>query len=140
MTVSSISSYALTVDHLRVQSLRNPNGIDVLSPQFSWQLHSDERNVVQTAYQLMIFNDADNAHPIYRWLKSQAGFAGFDMNHELGKLMDEMLTRQDPDYAKNPDIKWNFTKFVISRDGSKVVRFESTTEPEDLADCIESML
>ena len=65
MTVSSISSYALTVDHLRVQSLRNPNGIDVLSPQFSWQLHSDERNVVQTAYQLMIFNDADNAQPIY---------------------------------------------------------------------------
>ena len=65
MTVSSISSYALTVDHLRVQSLRNPNGIDVLSPQFSWQLHSDERNVVQTAYQLMIFNDANDAQPIY---------------------------------------------------------------------------
>lgn len=84
--------------------------------------------------------NGDNAHPIYRWLKSQAGFAGFDMNHELGKLMDEMLTRQDPDYAKNPDIKWNFTKFVVSRDGRKVVRFESTTEPEDLADCIESML
>lgn len=84
--------------------------------------------------------NGDNAHPIYRWLKSQAGFAGFDMNHELGKLMDEMLTRQDPDYAKNPDIKWNFTKFVVSRDGRKVVRFESTTEPEDLAECIESML
>lgn len=84
--------------------------------------------------------NGENAHPIFQWLKSKAGFAGFDPNHKLGKLMHQMLSKQDPDYAKNPDIKWNFTKFVISRDGTKVVRFEPTTEPEDLASCIESML
>lgn len=84
--------------------------------------------------------NGENAHPIFQWLKSQAGFAGFDLNHKLGKLMHKMLSSQDPDYAKNPDIKWNFTKFVISRDGTKVVRFESTSEPEELSACIESML
>ncbi len=84
--------------------------------------------------------NGENAHPIFQWLKSKAGFAGFNPNHKLGKLMHNMLSKQDPDYAKNPDIKWNFTKFVISRDGTKVVRFEPTTEPEELSTCIESML
>lgn len=84
--------------------------------------------------------NGENAHPIFQWLKGQAGFAGFDLNHKLGKLMHKMLSSQDPDYAKNPDIKWNFTKFVISRDGTKVVRFEPTSEPEELSACIESML
>ena len=84
--------------------------------------------------------NGENAHPIFQWLKSQAGFAGFNLDHKLGKLMDQMLSKQDPDYAKNPDIKWNFTKFVVSRDGTKVVRFESTTEPEELAAYIETIL
>ena len=81
-----------------------------------------------------------NAHPIFQWLKSQAGFAGFDPNHKLTKILDEMLRKQDPDFEKNPDIKWNFTKFVISRDGSQVVRFEPTAEPGELAARIEEML
>ncbi|MBO6004928.1 MAG: glutathione peroxidase [Verrucomicrobia bacterium] len=81
-----------------------------------------------------------NAHPVFQWLKSQAGFAGFDPNHKLTKILDEMLRKQDPDFEKNPDIKWNFTKFVISRDGSQVVRFEPTSEPKELAACIEKML
>ena len=81
-----------------------------------------------------------NAHPVFQWLKSQAGFAGFDPNHKLTKILDEMLRKQDPAFEKNPDIKWNFTKFVISRDGSQVVRFEPTSEPKELAACIEKML
>ena len=81
-----------------------------------------------------------NAHPVFQWLKSQAGFAGFDPNHKLTKILDEMLRKQDPDFEKNPDIKWNFTKFVIARDGSQVVRFEPTSEPKELAACIEKML
>ena len=81
-----------------------------------------------------------NAHPVFQWLKSQAGFAGFDPNHKLTKILDEMLRKQDPDFEKNPDIKWNFTKFVISRDGSQLVRFEPTSEPKELAACIEKML
>ncbi|MBQ7589134.1 MAG: glutathione peroxidase [Verrucomicrobia bacterium] len=81
-----------------------------------------------------------NAHPIFQWLKSQAGFAGFDPSHKLTKILNEMLRKQDPDFEKNPDIKWNFTKFIISRDGSKVVRFEPTAEPGELAARIEEML
>ena len=84
--------------------------------------------------------NGDSAHPIYQWLKSQAGFAGFNPEHPLTKLLDEMFTKADPDYASKPDIKWNFTKFLISREGSVVCRFEPTTEPQDMEASIEQEL
>ena len=59
------SAFALTVDNLRVQSLRNPSGVDLTALQFTWQLHSDERGVVQNSYQLVLASDADGESVIY---------------------------------------------------------------------------
>ena len=84
--------------------------------------------------------NGDGAHPIYQWLKSQAGFAGFDPAHPLTKILDDMFTKADPDYASQPDIKWNFTKFLISRKGTVVCRFEPTTEPQGMEKSIEKEL
>ena len=84
--------------------------------------------------------NGDGAHPIYQWLKSQAGFAGFDPAHPLTKILDDMFTKADPDYASKPDIKWNFTKFLISRKGTVVCRFEPTTEPQGMEGSIETEL
>ena len=67
-----------------------------------------------------------NAHPLYTWLKAQKGFGGFDTNDQRGKMMDGMLRRQDADYDKKSDIKWNFTKFLVSRDGRVLKRYEPT--------------
>jgi glutathione peroxidase len=79
-------------------------------------------------------------HPIFTYLKSQAGFAGFNPAHPIAKILDELLSKANPDYAKTPDIKWNFTKFLISKDGSKVQRFEPTSTPEEIAASIEALL
>ena len=79
-------------------------------------------------------------HPIFTYLKSQAGFAGFNPAHPIAKILDELLSKANPDYAKTPDIKWNFTKFLIFRDGSKVQRFEPTSTPEEIAASIEALL
>jgi glutathione peroxidase len=84
--------------------------------------------------------NGENEHPIYKWLKSQAGFAGFDPDHKLTKVLDEMFTKADKDYASKPDIKWNFTKFLISREGKVVCRFEPTTEPQGMEESIEKEL
>jgi glutathione peroxidase len=84
--------------------------------------------------------NGDGAHPIYKWLKSQAGFAGFNPEHPLTKILDEMFTKDDPDYASKPDIKWNFTKFLISPEGNVVCRFEPTTEPQEMEERIEEEL
>lgn len=46
------------VDHLKTENLTNPIGLDVLQPYFSWQLMSNQRNVMQTAYELRVATDA----------------------------------------------------------------------------------
>ena len=60
--------------------------------------------------------NGDDAHPLYDWLKSEKGGL-------LGK-----------------NIKWNFAKFLVGRDGQVVKRFAPTTEPAKLADDIEKAL
>jgi glutathione peroxidase len=57
------------------------------------------------------------AHPLYQWLKSNA----------KGLLGSEA-------------IKWNFTKFLVDRNGEVVDRFAPTTKPEDLQANVEALL
>ena len=84
--------------------------------------------------------NGSDENPIFTWLKSQAGFAGFNPAHPIAKILDEILSKADPDYTKKPDIKWNFTKFLISKDCTKVQRFEPTSTPEEIAASIEALL
>jgi len=65
-----------------------------------------------------------NESPLYTYLKSQKGFAGFDLSEPTGSKLDQMFKKNDPDYAKNPSIKWNFTKFLVSKDGKVIKRYE----------------
>lgn len=44
----------LKVDHLKIENLINPIGLDVPQPYFSWKLISDQRNVMQTAYEIRV--------------------------------------------------------------------------------------
>jgi glutathione peroxidase-family protein len=73
-----------------------------------------------------------NAHPLYTYLKSQKSFGGFDLNDKTGKLLDDMMRKRDANYDKNPDIKWNFTKFLVSRDGRVLKRYEPTDKIADI--------
>ncbi len=70
--------------------------------------------------------NGENESPLYTYLKAQKGFEGFDMEDKLGPLLDQMLSKADPDYAKKPSIKWNFTKFLIDCNGKVVKRYEPT--------------
>ncbi len=81
-----------------------------------------------------------NASPLFTFLKTQQGFGGFDSADERGKFMDQMLRRQDADYDKKADIKWNFTKFLVSRDGRVVRRFEPTDKMSNVEMAIEAEL
>ncbi|MEI9955938.1 MAG: family 78 glycoside hydrolase catalytic domain [Ferruginibacter sp.] len=49
-----ISSAQVTIKNLRCEMLTNPLGIDATQPRFSWQLQSNQRNVTQTSYQIII--------------------------------------------------------------------------------------
>ena len=67
-----------------------------------------------------------NESPLFAYLKAQKGFGGFDLTDQMGKLLDNMMRKRDADYDKKADIKWNFTKFLVSRDGRVVKRYEPT--------------
>ena len=54
--------------------------------------------------------------------------------------MGIMLKKIDKNYKQNPDIKWNFTKFVIDRDGNVVARFEPTADMKDVEACVASLM
>ncbi len=54
--------------------------------------------------------------------------------------MSAMLKKIDSDYKNNPEIKWNFTKFVVDRKGNVVARFEPTADMNDVKACVESLL
>ena len=83
--------------------------------------------------------NGENANSIFKWLYGQKPFAGFGEG-ETAAFMDQMLARQDPDYASNPDIKWNFTKFLIDKKGKVVARYEPTVAPEAIEKDIEALL
>jgi hypothetical protein len=54
---SATFSFAqLSIQSLLVENKVNPIGLDVLNPRFSWQLASDKRNVMQTAYEIRVAN------------------------------------------------------------------------------------
>ena len=77
--------------------------------------------------------------PLYTYLKSQKGFEGFGMG-PMALAMGAMLKKIDKDYKKNPDIKWNFTKFVVDRDGNVVARFEPTADMKKVEACVAELL
>ena len=80
-----------------------------------------------------------NELPLYTWLKSQKGFEGFE-EHPLKGKVEKRLNAIDPDWASKPDIKWNFTKFVIDREGNVVARFEPTADMAEVEACVKALL
>ena len=82
-------------------------------------------------------NGAD-AEPIFEYLKTQAPTEEY---HGLKAKGAAMLFKSiSKSVEKDSDIKWNFTKFLISRDGETIKRYAPTTEPKDFEKDVEEML
>lgn len=82
-------------------------------------------------------NGADE-HPIFSWLKEQA--PSEEYKGLKAKATHTMLKGISTTAKKEGDILWNFTKFLIAKDGTTVKRFAPTTEPKDFEQEIEAML
>ena len=80
-----------------------------------------------------------NESPLFTYLKSKQGFKGFG-NGTQAKFMDEMMKKSDPNYASKPDIKWNFTKFLVDSKGEVVARFEPTASMNFVSTVVSSKL
>lgn len=80
------------------------------------------------------------AEPLFKWLEDNTKFEGFDKLHPLGQLLETSLKNMDPNFDKKSNIKWNFTKFLIDRNGNIAKRFEPTTQMVDIENAIDALI
>jgi glutathione peroxidase len=81
-----------------------------------------------------------NAHPIFKYLTMKAPYQGIDQSNMSGKILHKFLNEELPDYLVGDSIKWNFTKFLIDREGNVIGRYESPVEPMDMVKDITKAL
>ncbi len=78
------------------------------------------------------------ADPIFEYLKTQAPTEEYNgLKAKSAALLFKTISTS---VEKDSDIKWNFTKFLISKDGETIKRYAPTTEPKDFEKDIEEML
>lgn len=80
-----------------------------------------------------------NASPLFRWLTANTEFEGFDKN-PMGLMMTQMLKKKDKNFKDNNDVKQNFTKFLVDKEGNVVARFEPMTSLKKIRAKIEEVL
>lgn len=131
LVVNTASNCGFTPQYAGLQQLFDTyadRGFTVLGfpcDQFGHQEPGDEAEIAafcQTSYGVTfpmfakVEVNGSDAHPLYQWLKEEHGGV-------LGGA-----------------IKWNFTKFLVGRDGEVLDRFAPTTKPEKLTEDIEKAL
>ena len=79
-----------------------------------------------------------DADPLFKYLTENTKFAGF--SGPMGLILKPIVKKMDPDYKNNGAIKWNFTKFLISREGEIVARYEPTEDMKKVAEAVEAIL
>ncbi len=90
---------------------QEPGGADDIA-----QFCTKNYGVTFPMFEKVDVNGAD-AHPLFQWIKGEA-----------------------PGLLGTRDIKWNFTKFLVARDGTVVDRFAPTTRPDAMKGDIEKLL
>lgn len=81
--------------------------------------------------------NGENAHPLFQYLREQAPEdADLDRN---GRLYQHLMQKQ-PQLLEGSNIRWNFTKFLIDREGRLVKRVAPSTPPEAMEEDIQKLL
>lgn len=82
--------------------------------------------------------NGENAIPLFKWLTENTKFEGFNGPAKL--MLTPIVKKMDKDYKNNGNVKWNFTKFLIDKNGEIVARFEPTADCKDVKARVEELL
>ena len=119
--------------------------LDIPCNQFGRQAPGSDEKIHEfcqlhynTTFDQMKKSDVNGANelPLYTFLKSQKGFEGFGKGKMATLLKFTNIGKKKTD----PSIRWNFTKFIIDREGNVVARFEPTHDMALVEECIKSLL
>ena len=83
--------------------------------------------------------NGENAIPLYQYLTTHTTFGGFGLS-PMSAILSGVVKKMDKDYKNNGNIKWNFTKFLITRDGEIAARFEPTESMDKVSKKVEEIL
>jgi len=83
--------------------------------------------------------NGENAIPLYLWLEDNTEFKGFGKN-PAALMLGPVVKKMDKDYKKNSKIKWNFTKFLIDREGNIVERYEPMESMKKIKEKVGELL
>lgn len=81
----------------------------------------------------------ENAHPLFAYLSSVTEFTEFGFFREGVDLQSLLSEKFDIDFDDKNSIKWNFTKFLVDKEGN-VTRFEPTTSTEEIEKAIQNII
>ncbi len=79
----------------------------------------------------------ENADPLFKYLSENTEFQGFGLK---GAVLGPVVKSMDKDYKNNGNVKWNFTKFLIGRDGEILARFEPTADMKKVSKVVAEAL
>lgn len=82
--------------------------------------------------------NGENEEPLYAYLKQEQPFK--DITGDGARKLKMVLKVMDRHYKDNDDIKWNFTKFLVDREGNVVRRFEPTESLDDVKAAVKELL
>ena len=82
--------------------------------------------------------NGENAEPVFEYLKSQAPTEEY--KGLKAKATRTMLKGISKTARKDSDILWNFTKFLVNRDGTVIKRYAPVTTPEEIEKDLQEML
>ena len=79
--------------------------------------------------------------PLYTYLKEQAPFKGYPEGaEEFAAMLDEIHQQTGSGFDQGDAIRWNFGKFLVSKDGKTILRYEPMVTPDMLEEDLQEML
>ena len=83
--------------------------------------------------------NGEKADPLFVFLASERPFAGFGKGFKRA-MLDKFANMNNKKYGDKAYIRWNFTKFLVDREGKVVARFEPTTDMTEVRQAVEELL
>ena len=83
--------------------------------------------------------NGENAHPLFAWLASEKPFNGFGKGLKNAAL-NKFAAANNKKYGDKTYIGWNFTKFLVDREGKVIARFEPTDDMEEVKKAVAAAL